>query len=112
MAKGKPVAELIQAIKSGRYDHQLDRVGEHIVAAIRERGEEIAWNVVETLEEGTKVKIVGTLKPKYFENKRGEVLRIEGTTVTVKLDKPIKRYRKTFAQVGIPANHIQILDLE
>jgi ribosomal protein L21E len=86
-------------------------VGEHVVAAIRERGEEIAQNVVETLEVGTRVRIIGRLKPQYFTGKRGRVLSIDGTMVQVKLDKPIKRYRKTYVQVGIPANHVEILDL-
>jgi hypothetical protein len=106
----KPVAALMHAIEAGQYDHSLDRVGKHIVEAIAKRQRVLGAEILETLEPGNKVKILGPLRPKYFVGRFGVVDRIADTTVWVTLNKPITRYRKTHTSVGVPAWKLEVLD--
>jgi ribosomal protein L21E len=104
-----PLKSLLTAIQGGRYDHSLDRVGEHVVNAIRERSHIIDQDRAAEFSEGDRVKIKGPLRPKYFVGKRGTVTQVDGRIVWVKLDHPIKRGSRVVGTGGIPARLLEDL---
>jgi hypothetical protein len=104
-----PMKALMAAIANGRYDHSLDKVGEHIVSSIRKRGEVLNIERAAELSEGDRVRIMGPLRPNYFLNKRGTITSIEDGTVWVKLDKPVRRKGKILGTAGVPARLIEVL---
>jgi hypothetical protein len=112
MASTRPLAELLQAIRAGKYDYSLDTVGAKLVKEIGKRMDVMGKELAETLDLGDRVRIVGELKPKYFTKKCGRVaaVDVEAGKVTVKLDTTVKRHGKLYSQVTVPAHAIEVLD--
>lgn len=88
------MAEVINAIHSGAYDHELDALVLHATnrqAAVA-RG---------SLNIGDAVEIIGQIRPKYMVGKVGVLERINRTTATVRFGNDVGRFANQEVRVPV-----------
>ena len=93
------------AISSGQWDalweildeadaKDLEQIGTHISQQYSIMRQKAARRVLTQLDKGSRVRVSGSVKPKYLIGQQGTVDRLEGSKVHVKLDRgPTGKFR-------------------
>jgi len=111
--KATPLQHLALSIRSGEYDHKLQYVADVVWREIKDRREEIGYDMAKSLNIGDHVEVTGHIKPRYMIGVRGTISEIVGRKVTVELDQHIRRATRdrmrTIGTIVVMANSVEVV---